>query len=288
MDYAVPYANPAPNGTSYVDGDPIHGIAPSIIPAAAVEYPQREIVNTILKNQISPSNGDLTQLARALQADIVNWAVDSGTANHIIINLDPAPPTLFAGLKAWILVKVTNTGTTDVTCNGIVKPLLTQGLANLASGVIVTNGIAIIVYDGTQWQLMLGTAATSGPAGPTGATGAAGAPGAQGATGPAGSTGAQGPAGPQGPPGSPASLIPGPYNVGAYSFAFNAHSNDVFVAAGSGGTGVAGPVTIARQDFVLQPYIGGTWRNYGVAFMSGGIGWSESGTQDISIVQRIG
>lgn len=231
MQYNNPYANPGitdSNGyQSYRDGDPVHGIPPSIIPAAAIEAPQREIVNCILKNQISPLAGDATQLAQALQRDLVNWAVDIGTANHIVVNLDPAPAAPVAGLKIWILVKVTNTGTTDLTCNGITKPLLTQGLANLSSGVIVANGIAIAVYDGTQWQLMLGTAATSGPAGPTGAAGPAGPAGPAGAAGATGATGAQGPAGPTGPAGSPASLIVDYGGIGAWMLAVQVDYDNV-------------------------------------------------------------
>src|SRR6266478_4557998 len=213
MQYNQPYGGNIDD--HFIDGVPPFGVQGSIIPAAAIEYTQREIVNFILKSQLSPSNGDLTQLSRSVQVDLVNWAIDTGTLNHIVVTLDPAPPTLVAGLKVWTLVKFTNTGTTDVNCNGIIKPLLTQGLVNLPAGVIVANGIAIIVYDGTQWQLMLGTAATAGPAGPTGSTGAAGAAGAQGIQGPAG------PAGPTGPAGSPTSLIVTRGAVGAYAFIFN-------------------------------------------------------------------
>lgn len=215
MDYNQPFGEVA--NASYIDAIPASGIEGSVIPAHAVEYPQREIVNNILKNQLSPTNGDLHQLSRAQQIDLVNWAIDIGTQNHLVVNLDPAPVTLVAGLKVWVLIKYVNTGTTDVTCNGITKNLLTQGLVNLPAGVIVANGIAIIVYDGVQWQLMLGTAATAGPAGPTGATGAAGNTGATGAAGPAGAAGAAGPAGPTGPAGAPTSLVVTAGSVGAYA-----------------------------------------------------------------------
>jgi len=163
MQYNQPYGKDP--DTSYIDGNPPLGVEGSVIPATAIELTQREIVNLILKSQLAPTNSDPTQLARSVQVDRVNSAIDTGTLNHIVVTLDPAPVTLVEGLKVWTLVKFTNTGTTDVTCNGIVKPLLTQGLVNLPAGVIVANGIAIIVYDGTQWQLMLGTAATAGPAG---------------------------------------------------------------------------------------------------------------------------
>lgn len=218
MEYNAPYANPGP-GDSYRNGDPLLGIPPSIIPAAAVEQPQREVVNCILKNQLSPTNGDQTQLAKAIQIDLVNFADDTGTANHIVFTLDPAPNTLVKGLKVWVLAKATNTGATDVTCNGITKPLLTQALVNLAAGQITANGIWQIAYDGTQWQLMIGTAATGGPAGPTGATGATGATGPAGPAGATGATGPAGPAGPQGPPGTPTSLVTTPGALGAYALA---------------------------------------------------------------------
>lgn len=217
MQYNQPYGGNI--DASYIDGNPPFGIEGSIIPAAAVELTQREIVNFILKSQLAPTNSDPNQLSRSVQIDKVNWAIDTGTLNHIVVTLDPAPATLEAGLKVWTLVKFTNTGTTDVTCSGIVKPLLTQGLVNLAAGVIVASGIAIIVYDGTQWQLMLGTAATAGPAGPTGATGATGATGTTGLTGAPGATGAIGPAGPTGPPGSPTSLVTA--GVGSYALTNN-------------------------------------------------------------------
>jgi hypothetical protein len=221
MDYTNPYANPGPADThgyqSYVDGNPSTGVPPSIIPAAAIEMPQRELINMMLFNQITPSSSDLTQLAQAQQRDLVNWAVDNGTANHVNITLSPAPNTIVEGLKVWVLIAHTNTGTTDLTVNGITKPVLTQGLTNLSAGVIVANGIAIFVYDGTEWQLMLGTAATSGPAGPTGAAGPPGPAGTNGTNGGSGPPGPPGPSGPVGPQGSPASLVAGYFNVGYYS-----------------------------------------------------------------------
>ena len=214
MQYNEPF-----NGNTndpYLDGNPDLGIEGSIIPAAAIEYTQREIVNLILKSQLTPTNGDSTQLAKSVQIDRVNWAIDQGTANHLVITLDPAPDTLVEGLKVFVLVKVTNTGTTTMTTNGLIAPVVTQGLTNLPSGVIVANGIAILIYDGSRWQLMLGTAATGGPAGPTGATGPAGPVGPAGPPGANGAAGTPGPAGPTGPAGSPASLIVPATGVGSY------------------------------------------------------------------------
>ena len=113
MEYNEPWGGNT--NDPYVDGNPSLGIEGSIIPAAAIEYTQREIVNLILKSQLTPTNGDSTQLAKSVQIDRVNWAIDQGTANNLVITLDPAPDTLVEGLKVFVLVKVTNTGTTTMT-----------------------------------------------------------------------------------------------------------------------------------------------------------------------------
>jgi hypothetical protein len=280
MLYNPPYGGNADD--SYVDANPPYAIEGSIIPAAAIEVTQREIVNFILKSQLAPTNGDLNQLARSVQIDKVNWAVDTGTLNHIVVNLDPAPTTLVQGLKVWTLIAFTNTGAVDVTCNGIVKPLLTQGLTNLAAGVIVANGIAIIVYDGTQWQLMLGTAATAGPAGPQGNTGATGQIGPQGAQGPPGPAGAKGDTGPIGPQGSPTSLIVSPMGVGAYAFS-NALNNWV------SGTYQGQPQGQIFDPSMTMVFGVGTWRlmsciSLGSCQSSFGVGNDVS---MFSLVQRI-
>ena len=289
MQYNAPYGGNV--DSSYVDGNPPFGIEGSIIPAAAIELTQREIVNFILKSQLAPTNSDPNQLSRSVQVDRVNWAIDTGTLNHIVVDLDPAPATLVSGLKVWTLVKFTNTGTTDVTCNGIVKPLLTQGLTNLAAGVIVANGIAIIVYDGTQWQLMLGTAATAGPAGPTGATGTTGLTGAAGPTGSTGATGPQGPAGPAGPSGSPTSLVVTPGSLGAYALSDCYYRNGVDQVQ----SGVQGDFN-SRWWAVYSTTVNGTdayifrtgvWRLMSTIFTQTYSSFSGSPQTSFSLVQRI-
>ena len=202
----------------YVDGNPSLGIEGDIIPAAAVEYPQREIVNFIGQNDFLPSNEDLNQLSRSVQLDLVNYGVDYGTVNAMAVTLNPAPITYHVGLKIFILVEVANTGTTTLNVNGLgAVPVRHPDLTELSPGDIIHDGIALVFYDGTQFQLLFGAKPASGPAGPAGATGAPGAAGAQGPPGPAGATGPQGPQGVQGPAGSPASLIVGVGAVGAWA-----------------------------------------------------------------------
>lgn len=66
MRYQEPIG--AAEDASYVDADPAAGVEGSAVPAAAVEDPQREIVNVILQAGLTPADDDLTQLWQAFQA----------------------------------------------------------------------------------------------------------------------------------------------------------------------------------------------------------------------------
>jgi fructose-specific component phosphotransferase system IIB-like protein len=55
---------------SYVDGNPAIGLSGSIIPAGALENPQREIVNAITDAGLTPSASSNSQLAQAITTKI--------------------------------------------------------------------------------------------------------------------------------------------------------------------------------------------------------------------------
>lgn len=66
MKYVPPLGATDPN-TSYQDGNPEAGILGSIVPAAAIERPQREILNVLTAAGLTPSDTDLTQLLAAIR-----------------------------------------------------------------------------------------------------------------------------------------------------------------------------------------------------------------------------
>lgn len=68
MKYVSPLNKP--EGSSYVEGNPATGVASSIVPAAAIEHPMREIVEVIHRAGLTPSPDVLTQLADAIQGMI--------------------------------------------------------------------------------------------------------------------------------------------------------------------------------------------------------------------------
>ncbi len=65
MEYIQPVGDVA--DAPYVDADPANGVDGSIVPAAAIEDTQREIVNVIIQAGLTPSGADLTQLFAAVR-----------------------------------------------------------------------------------------------------------------------------------------------------------------------------------------------------------------------------
>jgi hypothetical protein len=70
MKYVPPLGAADPNA-SYHDGNPEAGILGSIVPAAAIERPQREILSVLAAAGIVPSDTDNAQLAVAISALIL-------------------------------------------------------------------------------------------------------------------------------------------------------------------------------------------------------------------------
>lgn len=67
----------------YIDGNPATGVEGSDVPAAAIEYPQREIINALTAAGLNPSNGDLTQLLQAIKLlGAVNAPADGGRLQY--------------------------------------------------------------------------------------------------------------------------------------------------------------------------------------------------------------
>jgi hypothetical protein len=73
------YTQPAgkPENSPYVDFNPVTGVEGSVVPAAAIENVQREVVNVIVQAGVTPIEANLTQLHQAIVA-IVNSMVGSG------------------------------------------------------------------------------------------------------------------------------------------------------------------------------------------------------------------
>ncbi|NEJ10479.1 hypothetical protein GR238_34530 [Rhizobium leguminosarum] len=83
MKYNAPYGSADPNA-AYVDRNMAAATKGSIPPAAAIEYPQREIMAVVTAAGIDGSNEDLTQLLQAIQA-LISAATGGGDTSNFVL-----------------------------------------------------------------------------------------------------------------------------------------------------------------------------------------------------------
>jgi len=155
LKYSQPYGVSDPNA-SYTNGNPSTGTMGSIPPAAAIENPQREIVNTISSTGIiTPGDGDLSQLAKAIQSGQLNFEHDTGTANNYATNMSPNPGSYFEGLMVILKMLNTNTGPSVLNLNSLGnKPIVRSDGSPLVGDDIVAGFYICFLYDGTSFRMV--------------------------------------------------------------------------------------------------------------------------------------
>lgn len=164
MKYQAPFGNPGganDEAAPYVNGNQAAGIQGSIPPAAAFEYPMRELVALIKAGGVATSDADLKQILRATRSQIPSFLDDTGTANAIVCSFvtqgqTAAPLSGYVkGLTVRIKVKVANTGATTINIDsqGNVPVIRGDGGALTASE-LPANSIIEVTYDGASFQLI--------------------------------------------------------------------------------------------------------------------------------------
>lgn len=95
--------------------------------------------------------------APQLQQQAGNYAVDTGTVNALVATFYPAPASLalLTGVPLRIKIANTNTGATTLSVNGLATTTVTDldGSA-LNSGELLSGAVALIIYNGTSFQLL--------------------------------------------------------------------------------------------------------------------------------------
>ncbi|MCP3475159.1 hypothetical protein NLM33_33075 [Bradyrhizobium sp. CCGUVB1N3] len=111
MQYNQPLDQPSNPNAPYIDGNPAAGIQGSIVPAASIEYDQREVIEVITRANVRgyfdfsntpcaiPANSDLTQLRKAIEGFITSqsWIIDK-----VLTKTVHGPGADFADLNAAI------------------------------------------------------------------------------------------------------------------------------------------------------------------------------------------
>jgi hypothetical protein len=104
-------------------------------------------------DHVHPSDTTKATPAQVQQGSL-NYAADTGSANAYAIALSPAP-TLAAGLPLYFKASNANTGPSTLAVNGgTAKAITKSGATALAGAEISAGQIVLVVYDGTQFQLV--------------------------------------------------------------------------------------------------------------------------------------
>ena len=163
MKYNQPFDQPGNPDAAYTDGNPSTGQNGSIPPAASIEYPQRELTNFMTDSGLTPTNSDLHQVSRGVQTGAVTYGVDTGTANAMVVLLNPVPQAYYPGMTIRVK-KIASDNTGAMTINvglGIDNITRATGAA-LGASDMPANTIAELCWDGSQWQYINVSGATSG------------------------------------------------------------------------------------------------------------------------------
>jgi hypothetical protein len=119
--------------------------------------------NLVAQAGANGTNGTTT--AAQVQQEAFTYAADMGAANAYAITLSPAP-TLAAGSRVQLIAAHANTGASTLAVNGgTATPIKKQVSTALATGDILANQMLDLIFDGTNWQMVSGGAASSGGGG---------------------------------------------------------------------------------------------------------------------------
>lgn len=98
MKYVQPLGEAA--DAAYVDGNRSAGTKGSVVPAAAVEYPQREIDHVISFFGLTPANTDLQQLRKAIEAAISAATGGGDTSQFLLVSQARARLPIFPEIQS--------------------------------------------------------------------------------------------------------------------------------------------------------------------------------------------
>jgi hypothetical protein len=132
MLYNQPLDQPTNSNAGYVDGNPAAGIQGSIVPAASIEFDQREIVEVITRANVRgytdfsgtpcgvPSNSDLTQLRKAIEGYIESWVIDT-TVTFTVHGTGANFPDLITAMTYLSKYRITNNGFVTLAVAGTIS-----------------------------------------------------------------------------------------------------------------------------------------------------------------------
>ena len=125
--------------TTFVNGNPAQGILGTVVTA--------EFLNAVNKHHHTGRDVD--------GEGALPYAADTGAADAYTIALDPALSGYITGMPIFFKAANTNTGASTLDIDGLgVRSIKKSIDADLAPGDILKDQIIVVVYDGTNFQMV--------------------------------------------------------------------------------------------------------------------------------------
>jgi microcystin-dependent protein len=129
--------------------------------------PSQQILGTIVNAAFLNALNNHRHRGLAVDGDgAIDFAVDTGAANAYAVALTPALTAHVPGMPIVIIAAHANTGASTVAVNGMAAvPIKLPNGSDPPANSIIAGGLFIVVYDGTNYQLISFTGIDRLPAG---------------------------------------------------------------------------------------------------------------------------
>jgi len=135
------------NGVAIKHLDGTDAVAGELVGGRIYEFVYNGSVYQLQTETVSPY---------AVQAQVGNYATDTGTQNAYVVALTPAIASNVVGMP--IRVKITNTcnGASTLNAGAGVVPIKNNDNTDIESGQLIAGGVYEFIFDGTVYRLMGG------------------------------------------------------------------------------------------------------------------------------------
>ena len=166
MDYPKSVPSVGLVNGKFVDENPVAGTPGSLIPAAWGNSVTEELLGVIKGAGLTPDEVELGQLFLAVrkisQTGLVDYAIDTGTANNYRATYAPAVPNLVDGLVLRFKALNANTGASTFSANGLAaKPIVGVDHNAVQEGEITAAGDVWVQWNssiaGGVWVMIAST-----------------------------------------------------------------------------------------------------------------------------------